>query len=106
MSSLWSKIGMENLDENQILEKEKEYKPSKVIRFQSSKKVHYLIEVGTKFVFFTLGVSITILLYQKCLFNPQCNTVVTTYFALLGLLFFGAAGLFPVEKLIGNIKLT
>lgn len=97
---------MGNLDENQVKGKEKEYKPYKVIRFQTSKKVHYLIEAGTKLVFLSLGVYITILLYQKCLFNPQCNTVVTTYFALLGLLSFGAAGLFPVEKLIGNIKLT
>jgi len=86
---------MEKLDENQVIEKE--YTPSKVIGFQHSKKVHYLIEAGTKLVFFTVGISITILLYHKCLFNPNCNPVVTTYFAFLELLFFGSAGLFPVE---------
>lgn len=95
MSSLWSKIGMENLD-NEEYGTETKYK---IPRWK-----YWLIEIGSKLLFILIGVGITILLYDKCLFNPKCNTVVTIYFAILGLTFFTQAGL-SIDK-VANIKLT
>lgn len=92
MSSLRGKIEMEHL----------EYEG--VEKIKSPKWRYYLIEWSIKLIFLGLGVFLTVLLYNKCLFNPNCNTIVTIYFALLGLTCFLQAGL-PIERLT-NIKLT
>ncbi len=74
---------------------EKKYKP---------RKLEWLVEKGVKLFFLGVGVSISVLLYNNCLFNPNCNTIVTIYFALLGLACFLHAGV-SVDKL-ANVKLT
>lgn len=69
--------------------------------YEIPKWKYYLI----KFFFCCVGVFITVLLYHKCLFNPNCNTVVTIYLALLGLACFSDVGL-PIDKLLANVKLN
>lgn len=75
----------------------------KNIKDETPKWKYYLIEGSVKSIFVGGGIFITVLLYQKCLFNPAANTVVTIYFAVLGLAFFAQAGL-RLDKL-ANIKL-
>lgn len=97
MSSLWGEIEMEGLKE------EIEYDGIENTA-KTSKKRYYFIEWSIKLIFVGLGVFITVLLYNKCLFNPNCNLIVTSYFALLGLTCFLHAG-FSIDKL-ANVKLT
>lgn len=92
MSSLRGEVKMEDLEYDV---EDREYKPHKWI---------YVTEWGIKIIFFSLGVFITVLLYNKCLFNSSCNTIVTIYFALLGLTCFLHAG-FSIDKLT-NVKLN
>ncbi|MEW6095464.1 MAG: hypothetical protein AB1567_02905 [bacterium] len=92
---------MESVDNNkevevEVLEKDQEYR--------NPKRRYYLIEWGLKLIFLGIGIFITILLYNKCLFNPNCNPIVTIYFTLLGLTCFLHAGL-SIDKL-ANVKLT
>ncbi|MEW6609137.1 MAG: hypothetical protein AB1414_17125 [bacterium] len=68
------------------------------------KRKYYLFEWMGRGIFFGLGVWISFILYNQCLFNPDCNTIVTIYFAVLGLTCFLHAG-FSIDKL-ANIKLT
>ncbi|MFH1564159.1 MAG: hypothetical protein ABIF11_12220 [Nitrospirota bacterium] len=91
---------MENLDNE-------EYETERNKEFILPRKKYYLILLmawGIRLISLILGVCITGLLYYKCLFNPNCNTIVTIYFAILGLTFFTQAGI-PIDKL-ANIKLT
>ncbi len=88
------------------LEKKKYEVSPEDVKYKTPKWKYYLIEWGWKIIFSALGVFITVLLYDRCLFNPNCNTIVTIYFALLGLglTCFLHAGV-SVDKL-ANVKLT
>ncbi|MEK7814111.1 MAG: hypothetical protein AAB296_10155 [Candidatus Desantisbacteria bacterium] len=72
-------------------------------KYRIPKWISYL-ECGRKLIIFGVGVFITVLLYNKCLFNPNCNVVVAVYFALIGLACFAHVGL-PIDKLT-NVKLN
>ncbi|MEW6620504.1 MAG: hypothetical protein AB1422_14405 [bacterium] len=91
---------MENLDDKEEIEiigrKDEEY--------EIPKGRYRLFEWSVKLVCLGVGIFITTLLYNKCLFNQNCNIIISVYFALLGLTFFSAAGL-PVDKVV-NIKWT
>lgn len=97
MSALSGKINMEDLNN------EKYEISSKNIKKKTPKWKYYLIEWCEKLIFVGIGIFITVLLYQKCLFNPACNTIISIYFAVLGLACFAQAGL-RLDKL-ANIKL-
>ena len=80
MFSLWGRADMENLEK-----KKYEVFMEDAVGYKIRKWKYYLIEWCWKVIFSALGVFITVLLYNRCLFNPNCNTIVTIYFALLGL---------------------
>ena len=59
---------------------------------------YLLLSILIKLAFLSVGILISIKLYQDCLFRQDCNAIVTAYFALLGLACFATAGL-SFEKL-------
>ncbi|MDI6780550.1 MAG: hypothetical protein QME49_00335 [bacterium] len=72
--------------------------------YKKTPKWIYCWEWGWKAIVLGIGIFITVLLYNKCLFNPNCNVVVAVYFALIGLACFAHIGL-PIDKLT-NVKLN
>ena len=75
------------------------------IEYQISSRRYYFVEFILKIIYSLIGGFISYLLYSKCLFNLDCNPIVTVFFSVLALSCFQAAG-FPIEKLVNNIKLT
>jgi uncharacterized Tic20 family protein len=75
------------------------------IEYQISAKIYYAIELIFKIMYLFVGAVISYyILYNICLVNFTCNSIVTFFFSILALSCFQAAG-FPIEKLM-NIRLT
>jgi len=66
---------MENLDK--IYEVE--------AKISISKRKYIISEFIVRLFYLSVGIFIAILLYHKCLFNPNCNIIVTIFFAIIGL---------------------
>lgn len=70
--------------------------------FNVKKWVYNLIIWGRLVVYLTLGCGITWFIYDKCLFNPNANTVAVGFFALIALSCFRSCG-FPIKEIESNI---
>lgn len=77
---------------------------SRNVEYYISAKKYYPVMFIGKIFHSSIGIFLTVLLYNQCLFNSECNIVVTVFLAILALSSFQAAG-FPIDKL-ANIKLT
>lgn len=73
----------------------------KVYKVRKGLYIAYTLSMKAIYLFIALFISYK--LYKECLFDKECNLIVTTYFCVLGLAFFANVGL-PIDKL-ANIKL-
>ena len=57
-----------------------------------------------KLIPLSIGIFLTLLIYNTCMFSDECNSMVTGFLILLALVSFQAAG-WPIDKLVKfNIK--
>lgn len=75
-----------------------------IIPAKNKKKFNIILWVW-KTVSLAAGIFISLLLYNKCLFCKDVNTIVTIYFSVIGLSCFDSFGL-PVSELAKNVKLS
>lgn len=72
---------------------------SKIIVYDIPKWAIILITAFIKILLLCVGLSLAYLLYQKCLFNKECNQIVVIYFSILSLACFQALGM-PIDKFV------
>lgn len=72
--------------------------------YKVNKKTYVLITSLFRLFYMAIGIWLGYLLYSQCLFNPEVNTFVVIYLALLSLACFQACGV-PIDKLI-NLDLV
>ena len=72
--------------------------------YRISKFWYLAISYFLKAIYLFTGLYISNRLYKECLLVKDCNSIVTTYFCILGLACFANVGL-PIEKLV-NVKFS
>ena len=72
--------------------------------YKVSKRAYVVISMLFRLFYLSIGFWLGYVLYSQCLFNPNSNTFVVVYIALLSLACFQACGI-PIDKLI-NLDLV
>lgn len=67
--------------------------------YKVSKKTYAIVTAFFRLFYSGIGFWLGFLLYSQCLFNPNSNTFVVVYLALLSLACFQACGV-PIDRLI------
>jgi|GEM_PF-5765494 len=70
--------------------------------FNVKRWLYNLIVWGRFLIYLIVGIAISWFIYDKCLFDPNANTVAVGFFAVIALSCFRSCG-FPIKEIESNI---